>query len=40
MSDERLGKTLISQGRGDVQRAQLRLEGAFLVSGGDSGTGI
>lgn len=39
MSDEWLGETLISQGRGE-RRAWLRLEAGFLVSGGGSGAGI
>lgn len=36
MSDERLGETLISQGRAE-RRARLRLEAGFLASGGDEG---
>lgn len=39
MSDERLGETLISQGRGE-RRARLRLEAGYLVSGSGSGKGI
>lgn len=36
MSDERLCKTLIYQGRGE-RRTRLRLEAEFLVSGGGAG---
>lgn len=36
MSDERLGETLISQGRGE-RRARLRLEAGFLASAGGEG---